>query len=367
MTVSVAMTPVPRPGILSIAPYIGGESKAGGNRPPMKLSSNESALGPSPAAMAAYQAVTENLHRYPDGSAVELRNAIAAREGIDAEGIVCGAGSDELLALLMRAYAGPGDEVIHTQHGFLIYSLAALGVGATPVPVPETNRTADIDAILAAVTPATKMVFLANPNNPTGTWLPKDELVRLHAGLRRDIVLVIDAAYAEYLTDNRYDSGVALVSASDNVVMTRTFSKIYGLGGLRLGWCYAPPAIADVLNRLRGPFNISSSAIAAGIAAINDGDFVAHARAHNDEWRAWTLNRLRGLGLRVDDGAGNFVLVDFGGRDVEAIRLALKDQGILVRQMGAYHLPTCLRITIGTGLEMQAVIEALSSILRDTA
>lgn len=359
--------PVPRPGIMQITPYVGGESTVPGNRKPIKLSSNESAFGPSPAAMQAYVQVGTDLHRYPDGSASALRQAIAAHEKIDADQIVCGAGSDELLALLMRGYAGPGDEIIHTRHGFLVYSICALGVGATPVSVPEINRTADIDAILAAVTPATRMVFLANPNNPTGTWLPKSELIRLHAGLRPDIVLVIDSAYAEYLSDDQYDCGISLVRMVQNVVMTRTFSKIYGLGGLRLGWCYGSPAIIDVLNRLRGPFNISSSAIAAGVAAIGDTEFVTRAKTHNDQCRAWTVNQLRALGVAVDDGAGNFVLADFGGRDAEAIRLALKDQGIIVRQMGAYHLPECLRITIGTSDEMQAVIGALGQILRNAA
>ena len=359
------MVPVPRPGILDIAPYIGGESKAGGHEKPLKLSSNEGAFGPSPAAIAAYQALAGDIHRYPDGSAAALRQAIADVEKLPADQLVCGAGSDELLVLLMRGYAGPGDEVIHTRHGFLVYSIAAQGVGATPVAVPETNRRADIDQILAAVTPRTRMVFLANPNNPTGTFLTRDELRRLHAGLRRDIVLVIDAAYAEYVADDDYSDGADLVRDHDNVVMTRTFSKIYGLGGLRLGWCYAPVAIADVLNRLRGPFNISSSAIAAGIAAIRDHDFVEKSRDHNLTWREWTRRELIALGLTVDAGAGNFVLAGFAPHDPEMVRLKLKDRGILVRQMGAYQLPDYLRITIGLESEMRRVIDSLREILKE--
>jgi len=355
--------PVPRPGILNIAPYIGGESKASGFDKPLKLSSNEGAFGPSPAAIAAYQAVENDIHRYPDGAATALRQAIAAVERLDADQIICGAGSDELLMLLMRGYAGPGDEIIHTRHGFLVYSLAAQGVGATPIAVDETDRRADVETILAAVTPRTRMIFLANPNNPTGTYLNDRDLNRLHAGLRRDIVLVVDAAYAEYADRADYSDGSPLVRHHDNVVMTRTFSKIYGLGGLRLGWCYAPPAIADVLNRLRGPFNISSSAIAAGIAAINDRDFIEKSRRHNSQWREWTRNQLTALGIRVDNGIGNFVLADFAPHDPEPIRLALKERGILVRQMGAYQLPSCLRITIGNEAEMQRIIAELRQIL----
>lgn len=355
--------PVPRPGILDIAAYVGGEHHG-----TIRLASNEGALGPSAKAMEAYAQAAASLHRYPDGGSTALRNAIAKRYNLDAGRIVCGAGSDELLGLLIRAYAGPGDEVLYSQHGFLMYPIGAKSVGATPVAAPETNLTADVDALLARVTPRTKLVFLANPNNPTGTYLPAAEVERLHAGLPANTVLVIDAAYAEYMNRSDYTAGAELVERFPNVVMCRTFSKIYALGSLRIGWAYCPAGIADVLNRIRGPFNVSHAAHVAGVAAIEDTEFVERSRAHNEQWREWFTAAVRELGLTVHPAYANFVLVDFKGQqpgkdDAEAARLFLKTRSILVRQMPSYGLPSCLRVSIGTEAEMRAVVEALKAFL----
>jgi histidinol-phosphate aminotransferase len=358
--------PAPRPGILDIAPYVGGESTIAGVERPIRLASNESALGPSPKAIAAYRALASEIHRYPEGSSEVLREAIGRRHGLDPTRIVCGAGSDELIALLLRCYAGPGDEVLYSRHGFLMYPIGALSVGATPVAAPERALTADVDALLDHVTPRTRLVFIANPNNPTGTYLGGQELARLHAGLPSSVVLAIDAAYAEFVNRNDYEAGAALVDRADNVVMLRTFSKIFALAGLRLGWGYFPPAIADVLNRVRGPFNVSTPALAAGVAALEDTAALVRARAHNDHWQPWFSDRLAALGIPSTPSVGNFVLPRFPdepGHDAEAAFAFLQSRGILTRKMGSYGLPQYLRITIGTGEEMKKVVAALSEFM----
>jgi histidinol-phosphate aminotransferase len=355
--------PVPRPGIMDIAPYIGGEAAG-----TIRLASNEGALGPSPKAMEAYTRLAGTIHRYPDGGSTELREALAKRFNLDAGRIVCGAGSDELIGLLVRAYAGPGDEVLYSKHGFLMYPIAAKSVGATPVAAPERDLKTDVDAMLAHVTPRTKIVFIANPNNPTGSYLTGAELARLHAGLPPTTLLVVDSAYAEFATQGDYSSGVELVEKHANVVMTRTFSKIFALGSLRLGWSYSSAGVADVLNRVRGPFNVSGSAQAAGVAALEDVEFLERARTHNETCREWFVGAAKALGLTVHPSIANFVLVSFKGQrpgkdDAEAARLFLKDRGILVRQMNGYGLPDCLRITIGTEAEMHTVADALKGFL----
>lgn len=355
----------PRPGILDIRPYVGGESSIPGRDRVIKLASNENAFGPSPRAAEAIQAALPKLHRYPDGHCLVLRRAIADHEGLDAERIVCGAGSDDIITLLARAFVGPGDTVLYTQHGFLIYPIAAQGVGARPVAVAERNLTADVDALLAAVDARTRIVFIANPNNPTGSYLPADEMRRLARGLPADVLLVIDAAYAEYVGRDDYTDGRELVDHG-NVVVTRTFSKIHGLGGVRLGWGYCPPAIADVLNRLRNPFNVSSLAQIAGLAALADRGFIDRTRNHNARWRDWLTGELRKLGLVVPDSVANFVLVRFpdaAGKDAQAADAFLKARGIIVRRIAAYGLPDCLRISIGLESEMQAVTAALGEFL----
>jgi histidinol-phosphate aminotransferase len=360
---TVGSAPVPRPGILDIAPYVGGEAKAQGFDRPIRLASNESALGPSPKAVAAYRALAGEIYRYPDGAAEELRQALGRHHRLDPARIVCGSGSDELIALLLRAYAGPGDEVLYSRHGFLMYAIGALGVGATPVAAPEADLRADVDALLARVTERTRLVFLANPNNPTGTYLGSAEVARLHKGLPATTVLAIDAAYAEFVNRNDYGAGASLVERADNVVMLRTFSKIYALAGLRLGWGYCPPAIADVLNRVRGPFNVNAAALAAGVAAVEDVESLARARAHNDRWLPWLSERLAGLGLPLTPSVGNFVLPRFPeepGKDAAAAFEFLRSRGILVRKVAAYGLPHHLRITIGTGEEMERVAAVLA-------
>ena len=363
---SAPSAPVPRPGILDIAPYVGGEAKAEGFDRPIRLASNESALGPSPKAVTAYRALANQIHRYPEGTALELREALGRHHRLDPERIVCGSGSDELIALLLRCYAGPDEEVLHSRHGFLMYAIGALSVGATPVAVPERNLTADVDALLARVTERTRIVVVANPNNPTGTYLSTAELARLHAGLPPTVVLAIDAAYAEFVNRNDYDAGAALVDRADNVVMLRTFSKIYALAGLRLGWAYCPPAIADVLNRVRGPFNVTAPALAAGIAAVEDTEALEHARDHNERWLPWFSERLAALGLPLTPSVGNFVLPrfpDLPGHDAAAAFEFLRARGILTRRVTGYGLPQHLRITIGTGAEMERVAAVLAEFM----
>lgn len=359
--------PAPRPGILDIAPYVGGKAALDGVERVIKLSSNESALGPSPRAVAAFEAAAGELRDYPDGGSNDLRRAIGRRWGLDPQRIVCGNGSDELITLLTRAYAGPGDEVLYCEHGFAMYPISAMSVGATPVTAKETDLTTDVDALLAAVTNKTRLVFVANPNNPTGSYVSGDELARLRAGLPDHVVLVIDAAYAEFVSKNDYADGQTLVDASvgagDNVVMTRTFSKIYALASLRLGWGYCPPAVADVLQRVRNPFNVTRPAQLAGVAALDDVAHLDAAREHNDIWLPWFSNAVRDAGLTVHPSVGNFVLVQFAGEDgktAEAANAFLNQRGIIPRQVANYGLPDCLRITIGTEAEMRATALALA-------
>jgi histidinol-phosphate aminotransferase len=360
------MAPEPRPGILRITPYVGGSHAVEGVDRAIVLSANESPLGPSPRAVAAYRALAQHLHRYPEGGVTALRQAIGRRHGLDPARIVCGNGSDELIGLLVQAYAGPGDEVVFTEHGFLMYRLAALAHGATPVAAPESELRADVDALIARVTPRTRIVFLANPNNPTGSFLTGDEIAALRDRLPQNVLLAIDSAYAEYVVRNDYSAGVELVDGGDNVVMTRTFSKIYGLAALRLGWAYGPPAVTEVLHRVRGPFNVNAAAAAAGVAALDDQRHVDAARTHNEIWRPWLADRLVGLGLKVYPSIANFLLVGFpaaSGRDAAAALAFLERRGILTRNMAAYGLPECLRVTIGLEDEMRATADALSDFM----
>ena len=351
----------PRPGIIDIAPYVPGKDSVDGREPIAKLSSNESALGPSPKTMAAYVKAAAELFRYPDGGSEKLRAAIGRHHGLDPARIVCGAGSDELLNLLVRCYCGSGDELLYSQHGFLMYPINALGAGATPVAAPEKDYRADVDALLAKVTGKTRVVCLANPNNPTGSYLTRDDLRRLHAGLPKGVLLVIDAAYAEYVSRNDYDAGVELVDRADNVVMTRTFSKIYGMAGLRLGWMYGPPAVVDVVNRLRQPFNLNLPAQLAGIAALDDIAHTDASRANNDIWLPWLGAELAKLGLKPLPSVANFVSVGFGSRErAEAANDWLMKDGLIPRMIAAYGMPEFLRITIGTETEMKLVQASLA-------
>jgi histidinol-phosphate aminotransferase len=354
--------PKPRPGVLDIAPYVPGRTKAAGGTKLYKLSSNETPFGPSPTAADAYRAAAESLALYPDGSATALRQAIGAAYGLNPERIVCGSGSDELLKLIAEAYIGPGDEAIYSQYGFLVYPIAVKAAGGTARVAAEKNLTADVDAMLALVTDKTRVVFLANPNNPTGTYLPFKEVRRLHAALPGNVVLVLDAAYAEYVRRNDYESGIELAGSAPNVVMTRTFSKIFGLAGMRIGWCYGPAEVMDALNRIRGPFNVSSPAIAAGVAALGDRAHVERAVAHNDEWRETVTREIKALGYEVTPSVANFVLIHFpdapGKRAADADALLLQ-RGVVLRRVEAYGLPNALRMTIGSAEANRAAIAAL--------
>lgn len=357
--------PVPLPNVLDIEAYVPGRSK-GGTGKVHKLSANETPLGASPRAIEAFARAATDLEFYPDGAATALREAIAGRYGLDPARIVCGCGSDDLLHLIAQAYIGPGDEVVITAHGFLVYKIAAQACGGTIRVADERNYTADVDAILAEVGPKTKIVFLANPNNPTGTYIPFDEVKRLHAGLPQHVLLVLDAAYAEYVRANDYSSGLELVATSGNVVMTRTFSKIHGLAALRLGWCYGPAGVCDALNRIRGPFNVNGPAIAAGVAAIADTAHTDGAITHNDRWLAWVTTELTALGLHVTPSVGNFVLLDFPpqpGRTAADADAFLAERGLILRAVKAYGLPDSLRMTIGSEEANRLVVDALRAFM----
>jgi histidinol-phosphate aminotransferase len=360
-------SPTPRPGVLSIEPYVGGKSDLAGQTKVIKLSSNEGALGPSPKAMEAYRKAAESLHRYPDGGATELRAALAKRFGLDVERIVCGSGSDELIALLVKSYVGPGDEVLYSQYGFVMYPIATYAAGGTPVTAPETGFRTDVEALIAKANARTKICFVANPNNPTGSFITAAEMKRLRDGLPPHVLLVIDAAYAEYVVRNDYSAGAELVDAYDNVVMMRTFSKIFAMGGMRLGWAYCPAPVADVLNRVRGPFNVSAAAQAAGVAALQDLAFTDAGRAHNDIWLPWFSNELTKLGLKVLPSVGNFVLVEFpsnSGKSAVAANAHLNARGIIPRTVANYGLPNHIRFTIGTEAEMREVVAALAEFMK---
>jgi histidinol-phosphate aminotransferase len=363
---SNASFPLPRPGIMDIAAYVPGKDNAEGVARVFKLSSNETPLGPSPAAIAAFHDGGAHLELYPDGQATALREAIGTIHGLNPANIICGAGSDELLGLLCRTYLGAGDEAIITEHGFLVYKIQITASGAKPVVVKEDDCRVNVDAIIAAVTEHTKAVFIANPGNPTGSYVPMSDIRRLHAALPPHVLLVIDSAYAEYVRRNDYEAGVELVSANKNVVMARTFSKVYGLAALRLGWLYGPAEILDALNRVRGPFNVSAPAIAAGTAAIRDQDFVEKAVSHNSLWLEKLTQAFEAIGLKVTPSVANFVLIHFpdedGKRAPDADKF-LSARGYVLRGVAGYGLPNALRMTVGTEEANRGVIEALGEFM----
>ncbi len=364
------MNLTPKPGVLAIDPYVGGRAQIPGMAEVAKLSSNESALGPSPAAVAAFEAASGSLAIYPEGSALLLRQAIAENHGLNPDRIVCGNGSDELLSLLAHSYLRPGDEVLFSRHAFLVYRIAALANSAVPVAVAEPSLRVDVEAMLAAMTPKTRLVYIANPNNPTGSYLTPTEMRRLHAGLPHSALLVIDAAYAEYVVRNDYEAGIEMVSQFDNVVMTRTFSKIYGLAGLRVGWAFCPAEVADVLNRVRGPFNVNVPAQLAAVAALRDRKHVEKAIAHNERWKHWLIAHIRELGLRVDDSVGNFVLIHFpanGGRSAKDADAFLSARGLILRGVANYGLPDALRMTIGSEDANRRVVAALAEFMGEAS
>lgn len=349
----------PQPGILDIALYQGGQAHLPGQGDAIKLSSNENPFGPGDRAIDAFRRSAHQLHRYPSSDHANLRRAIAETHGLEADRIICGAGSDEIIGFLCQAYAGPGDEVLHTEHGFLMYRISALAAGAAPVEVAERDRTTDVDALLAACTERTRLVFIANPNNPTGTMIGGTEMARLAAGLPPQAILVLDAAYSEYVEG--YDGGAALVESRANVVMTRTFSKIYGLGGLRIGWGYGPQPIIDVLNRVRGPFNLSTPQLDTAEAAVRDRDHLEKCRAENARMRVWLATALAEMGVPSDVTMANFVLARFANaEEAGACDAYLKTQGLIVRMVGGYKLPQCLRITVGDEAGCRRVAHAVA-------
>ncbi len=355
------MALTPKPAILQINRYKQGLSKAKGNKRIIKLSSNESPLGASPKAIDAYVQAATDMHRYPDGAATLLREAIGKVHNLNSERIICGAGSDEIIAMLCHAYAGDGDEVLYTEYGFLMYAIYTRIAGATPVTAREENLRVSVDNVLAAVTPRTKIVFIANPNNPTGSYISKDELLRLRQNLPENVLLVIDSAYAEYVSNKDYTAGETIVDMGKNTVMTRTFSKIYGLASLRIGWGYCPESVMDVLSRVRGPFNVSTPAILAARAAVLDTKFTRQAKEHNDKWLPWLTKKMEESGLKVYPSVGNFILVEFGegAKNADAANDFLMEQGIIARNVASYGLPSCLRFTIGTEEENEALAEAI--------
>jgi histidinol-phosphate aminotransferase len=368
------MSPTCKPGILEISPYVGGQASVPGVAKVFKLSSNESPLGPSPQVLAALDEAKASLSLYPEGSGRLLREAIAQTHGLDAARIVTsGDGSDALLTLLANAYLRPGDECLFSAHAFLVYKIATLANSAVPVIVPEKTTNSvikvDVDAMLAAVTPKTRMVYIANPNNPTGSYLTRDEMARLHAGLPEGVMLVIDAAYSEYVTAKDYEAGMEMAARHPNVVMTRTFSKLYGLAGLRIGWMYGSEAVCDVINRIRGPFNTALMQQLVGIAALRDRAHFWQAVKHNNEWLPWITAEIRKAGLRVDDSAANFVLIHFpvcgtkGEKTAAKADAFLKQSGVILRPVGSYGLPDCLRMTVGTEEQNRLAVSLLQQFM----
>jgi len=359
--------PVPNPGILDIAPYTPGKSpKAEAGRKVFKLSANETPFGPSPKAIEAYKSAADHLEDYPEGTSRILREAIGRAFGLDPDRIICGAGSDEVLNLLAHTYLSDGDEAISTTHSFLVYPIATMANGAVNVVAPETDFTANVDAILRLVTPRTKLVWLANPNNPTGTYLPFDEVKRLRAGLPARVLLVLDAAYADYVSRNDYEMGIELVATSENTVMTHTFSKIHGLAALRVGWMFAPAHIVDAVNRIRGPFNVSTPAMLAAIAAIEDTAHQQMSKVHTEKWRNWLTEELTKLGLKVTPSVANFVLIHFPlqpGKTATDADAFLTQRGLVLRSLKNYKLPHALRLTIGTEEANRLVVEGLRNFM----
>jgi histidinol-phosphate aminotransferase len=356
--------PVPQPGILDIAPYLPGKSGAPGSNA-VKLSANESPLGASPKAIEAFRSAAEHLEIYPEGSSRILRTALGEVHGIDPDRIVCGNGSDDLLHLLAQTYLGDGDEAVMNRYGFSVYPIITKAAGARIVMVEETDYTADVDLLLAAVTDKTRIVWLANPNNPTGTYLSDAEVRRLHAGLRPDILLVIDSAYAEYVTAADYSVGLDLVGEAQNVVMVRTFSKM-GLAAARIGWMVGPDHVVDAINRIRGPFNVNLPAQLAGAAATRDIEFNARLKEHNAKWRDWLTQELDSNHMHVVPSQANFVMVLFPDAEHAALAFdTLMQRGLIVREIGkSYGIAHGLRISIGSEAAMRGVVGILKALVQ---
>ena len=348
-----------RPRVAEIDAYVAGESEIPGRSKIYKLSSNENPFGASEAAVAAYKTAAGLLNRYPPSDHSSLKRAIEEVHGLDRASLICGAGSDEILGLLCRAFAGPGCEVVHTAHAFLMYRILAQTSGAEPVEVEEPERRTDVDAILAAVSDRTRLVFIANPSNPTGAMVSESQLSRLAENLPEQAILVLDGAYAEYADD--FDGGAELVRRHDNVVMTRTFSKVHGLAALRVGYGFGPASVIGQLEKIRAPFNIAGPSAVAAEAAVRDKRFVKRCSAENSKWRNRLATDLARTGVPTDRSFANFVLARFPGPgDAAACDAHLRSRGILVRRMDHYKLPNCLRITVGGEDACHAVVAAMT-------
>ena len=359
------MTLETKPYILDINPYKPGISRVNNSSPVIKLSSNENALGASPKAIEAYRNHFSKISRYANGGCNNLRKAIAKKYGVNPDKVVCGAGSDEIIALLCQAFADVGEEVLYSEYGFLMYPISAKKIGAKPVAAREVNFTTNIDNILSKVTGKTKIIFIANPNNPTGSYIDNTKLEKLIEALPKNIVAVLDLAYAEFVSLDDYPNGIDLVNKYENVVMTRTFSKIHGLASLRIGWSYSSLYVADVLNRVRGPFNVGGPAQFAAIAAIRDDEFIEKSRLHNNKWLKIISEELSKIGLKLYPSVANFILIDFlSSEKAEEVNQFLLNNGAILRSVESYNLPSCLRMTIGTEEENLRTIELLSKACR---
>ena len=361
MTDTPRRLPTPKPGILDIAPYVGGKGSIVGVAEPIKLSSNENPLGAGPKARDAFAAVMDKIHIYPDGRADKLRGAVAAKFGLEPERLIFGNGSDEVFSLLNQTYLSAGDNIVSGEYGFLAYRISAQGCESQVKLVAEPKYKAEVEDILAAVDDRTKIVYLSNPSNPTGTYHTSEEIRRLHDGLPSHVILVVDEAYAEFVTEADYESAFELARHADNVVVTRTFSKIHGLGGLRIGYGYAPAEMMAAMDRIRMPFNVSVPGIAAAIAALSDDEHQAASRDLVNEWRPRLTQVIKGFGYDVLPSVGNFIMVRFKDEDqARAANDFLMSKGIIIRHVASYGLPEALRITIGTADQNRAVADALS-------
>lgn len=353
--------PTPKPGILDIASYVGGKSAIEGVVEPMKLSSNENALGAGAKAREAFVSVLEKIHIYPDGRADKLRAAVASHHGLEEDRLIFGNGSDEVFALVNQTYLTAGDNIVTGEYAFLAYRISAMGCQAQVKLAAEPGYKAEVEALLAQVDDRTKIVYLSNPSNPTGALHTAEEIRQLHAALPAHILLVVDEAYAEFVVEPEWESAFELARTAENVVVTRTFSKIHGLGGLRIGFGYCPKAVAEAMDRIRMPFNVSVPGIAAAIAAVNDLEHQTISRDLVAEWRPRLTQTLRGFGFEVLPSAGNFILVLFKDAvEASAASDYLNTQGIIVRGVGSYGIPQGLRITIGTADQNRAVADAFS-------
>jgi histidinol-phosphate aminotransferase len=361
-TLAPAAAPTPKPGILDIAPYVGGKASIAGIAEPMKLSSNENALGAGEKAREAYAAALKNIHIYPDGRATKLRTAVADHHGLEPDRLIFGNGSDEVFALLNQTYLTAGDNIVCGQYGFLAYQISAKACEATVKQAPEPHYKCEVDALLAQVDDRTKIVYVSSPSNPTGSYNTAEEIRRLHAALAPHILLVIDEAYAEFVSEPDWETAFPLAREASNIIVTRTFSKIHGLGGLRIGFGYAPLAVAEAIDRIRLPFNVNSAGLDAAVAALSDEAHQTASRELVQTWRPRLTQAIKGFGFDVLPSVGNFVLVMFPteGLTAAAANDYLNSKGIIVRPVGGYGLPNALRITIGTEDQNRAVMDALS-------